>query len=755
MTDTAIGIQITGIVQGVGFRPFVYKLAGRYGVRGWVANTAEGVEIVAEGSQDALDAFAAALEVEAPPLARIEAITVSPTAPCGCTDFVIRASSHRDTAKIALVSPDVAVCPRCREELLHPADRRYRYPFINCTDCGPRFTIIQDIPYDRPATTMRVFAMCPACQGEYDNPASRRFHAQPNACPVCGPAYRLLDRDGQPAMPGQDVLTAAASLIAEGAIVAVKGIGGYHLAVNARDEAAVTRLRVRKNREEKPLAVMAGSLAACRRQCLLSPAEQDLLTSAARPIVLLAKGPGYSLADSVAPGNPCLGVMLPYAPVHYLLLGPEDIWVMTSGNVSDEPVAYQDNEALSRLKTIADYFLVHNRDIHCRADDSVVRVIEDKPLVVRRSRGYVPAPIKLRRELPPVLAAGGELKNTFCLTRGQQAFLSAHIGDLANLPAYEYYIEAIAHLQKLLAITPELAACDLHPEYLSTKYAQTLGLPLVAVQHHHAHIAAVMAEHGVTEPVIGVAFDGTGYGPDGTLWGGEFLVADLKDYRRAGHLAYLPLPGGDKAIRQPWRLGVWLLKELYGQDFVNKPLPLARNLPSGWELVLAAAEKGINTPLSSGAGRLFDAAAALLGIRQSITYEGQAAIELELAARGQTGRILFYDLYKQAGTWVLDFKPVFAALCHRLEQGAVPAPLAADFHTTLAAATCDMVRRISKETGITKVALSGGVFQNVTLLTQVVGMLSQYDYSLYLHRQTPPNDGGLALGQAAVAGERS
>lgn len=755
MNCAAVHIHITGIVQGVGFRPFVYNLAGRYGVTGWVANDARGVDIAAEGAAERLTAFIAALQAQAPPLAAIESVTVRPGEPQGYTGFVIRASAD-GAAKTALVAPDVATCASCRREMLDPRDRRYRYPFINCTDCGPRYTIIEDIPYDRRATTMRRFAMCPACQAEYDNPADRRFHAQPNACPVCGPQYRLLDRAGQPAAPaGQDIFVAAGRLIATGAILAIKGIGGYHLAANAFDGAAVARLRRRKVREDKPFAVMAGSLAAIKARCRVSAAEEQLLVSAARPIVLLAKAAGYDLADMIAPGNPYVGCMLPYAPAHILLLAAEAIWVMTSGNASDEPIAYDDADAVSRLQAIADYFLVHDRAIYCQADDSVVRTVLDQPYFLRRSRGYVPAPVRLGRELPPLLAVGGELKNTFCLTRGRQAFLSAHAGDLTNVPTYQAYIAAIGHWQKLLNVVPQVVAHDLHPDYLSTKYAATLALPRVAVQHHHAHIAAVMAEHRLSGPVIGVAFDGTGYGPDGTLWGGEFLVADLSGYRRLGHLAYLPLPGGAQAIKEPWRLAAWLLQALYGPRFAELPLPFVQQLPAGWQLVLAAAGQGLNAPLSSGAGRLFDAAAALLGIRQRINYEGQAAVELELAAQGASGRVLPYDVNEAGELRILDFKPVFAALCQALLQGLPSQQLAADFHTTLAAATCELVAAISRTTGIRQVALSGGVFQNLTLLTQVIGMLTQYELTIYLHRQTPPNDGGLALGQAVIAGERS
>jgi hydrogenase maturation protein HypF len=743
-------IGITGIVQGVGFRPFVYNLASRFHLAGWVANNSSGVIIEAEGEDADLAGFLAAVRAEAPPLALIDSLTSERCPAEGAREFVIRASDA-DASRLALISPDVATCPDCRRELADPADRRYRYPFTNCTNCGPRYTIIRDIPYDRANTTMAGFAMCPACQAEYDDPANRRFHAQPNACPVCGPAYRLLDSQGRE-LTGEP-LAAVRRLVGEGAIVAVKGLGGYHLAAEARDPAAVGRLRSRKLREDKPFAVMAGGLDAVRTRCHMAPAEEELLTGTVRPVVLLAKADGYDLADAVAPGNPYVGVMLPYAPVHWLLLAPDDIWVMTSGNLSDEPIAFEDDDALGRLAGIADYFLVHNRPIHRRADDSVTRIFGGLPYLLRRGRGYAPAPVRLAVSGPAVLACGGELKNVFCLTRGNLAFLSDHMGDLENMATYNAYTAAIDHYQRLFAVKPEVVAHDLHPEYLSTKYALAGPLPRVGVQHHHAHIAAVLAEHGLNEPVIGVAFDGTGYGDDGNLWGGEFLVADLKGYRRLAHCAYLPLPGGGKAIKEPWRLAAWVLCELYGPDFVNKPLPLVSSLPPGWELLLAATAKGLNAPLASGAGRLFDTAAALLGLRSQINYEGQAAVELELAAAGHSGRVLPYAL-SRGEPLVLDFKPAFAAMAEALVAGQDRGELAASFQATLVAAVTAVVDRLAAATGLKKVALSGGVFQNITLLNMLVPLLER-KYTVLLHRRVPANDGGLALGQAAVAIERS
>ncbi|HWQ61129.1 MAG TPA: carbamoyltransferase HypF, partial [Negativicutes bacterium] len=640
-----VKITVAGIVQGVGFRPFVYNLARRHRLCGWVINDACGVEIEAEGDSRQLTAFIAALQSESPPLVRLDTLTTEPVPPEGDRDFVIRPSGLA-AQRTVLISPDVATCPDCRRETADPANRRYRYPFTNCTNCGPRYTIIRDVPYDRERTTMAGFEMCPACQAEYNDPADRRFHAQSNACSVCGPGYRLLDGQGQ--VVAGEALDETRRRIINGAVVAIKGLGGYHLACDARNSAAVEALRDRKVRVDKPFAVMCGSLDAACGRCLVSMTEAELLLSPARPIVLLAKGIGYDLATAVAPDNPWLGVMLPYTPAHWLLLESDDVWVMTSGNVSDEPIAYDDADARERLGDLADYFLVHNRPIYCRADDSVARVVRNEPYLLRRSRGYAPAPLRLNGTGPAVVACGGELKATFCLTCKDQAFLSAHIGDLENMAVYDAYTSAIAHYQRLFDIRPELAVHDLHPEYLSTKYAQATGLPLLGVQHHHAHVAAVLAEYGLSETVIGLAFDGNGYGLDGRLWGGEFLLANCHEFTRLAHFAYLPLPGGTKSILEPWRPAALLLHELYGPDFVSKRIPLTRRLPAGWELMLQAAGQGVNTPLSSGVGRVFDIAAALLGLRTTINYEGQAAIELELAAAGRQGGVLPYRIDEEA-----------------------------------------------------------------------------------------------------------
>lgn len=741
------GIRVAGIVQGVGFRPFVYRLAQQYKLNGFVLNDEKGVWIEVEGEEAVITNFIIALDAEKPAMSMIADLQTVALSVQGEDSFVIKPSPAAKQ-RFAFISPDIATCPDCRRELQSVADRRFGYAFTNCTNCGPRYSIIKDVPYDRPQTTMQPFVMCKDCQAEYDDPMDRRFHAQPNACETCGPSYRLLDSKGQ-VIPSDNPLKSARDLIKNGAILAVKGIGGYHLICDARNETAVATLRSRKIREDKPFALMGGSLSQVEQLCFVSPKEKDLLTGSVGPIVLLKKKNTTALAQSVAPSNPYLGVMLPYAPIHYLLLEAEDVFVMTSGNTSDEPIAYKDEDTLRRLAGIADYFLVHNREIYCRVDDSVVRLFKKEPYLLRRSRGLAPAPIHLAKAGPMVLACGGEAKNTFCLTKSDAAFLSAHIGDLENRETMDSYAEAIAHYGRLFDIKPELIAYDLHPEYLSTKYAKQLELPQIGVQHHHAHIASVLAEHNIHEPVIGVAFDGTGYGEDGKLWGGEFLLADCQAYKRLAHCAYLPLPGGEKAVREPWRQAMWVMQNLYGDRFLDKQTAFTKALPNGWELLLQATAKGLNAPLTSSAGRLFDTAAALIGLRQYNHYEGQAAVELELAAADTIGRALPYEI--TAGN-TIDFRPTFAAMIENINRVS-RAELAAGFHTTMAIAIHEMVQRLSSLTGVRKVALSGGVFQNMTLLRQVYNLLEK-DFIVLLNRKVPPNDGGLALGQAVIARER-
>ena len=630
-------VRVEGTVQGVGFRPFVYALAVRLGLAGLVGNDSGGVFAEVEGPASAIGEFLAALQRDAPPLARIERVTTAGMAPDGMPGFSI-APSQAGGERRTLVSADTVACGDCLRELADPADRRFGYPFINCTNCGPRFTIVRDVPYDRPLTTMAGFAMCAACAAEYTDPADRRFHAQPVCCPACGPRLRLTGPDGQE-LAG-DPLDLAAGVLRRGQVLAVKGLGGYHLAVDATSGPAVAALRDRKHREEKPFAVLVADVAAAQELCDVDPASAELLTSSRRPIVLLPQRPGCAVASAVAPRNHQLGIMLPYTPLHHLLIartgGPI---VLTSGNSSDEPIVYRDEDMLPRLSGIADAFLTHDRAIHIRTDDSVVRAFRGQATLIRRSRGYVPEPVPLgsgplRR---PVLACGAELKSTFCLAKDGRAVLSQHIGDLENFETLRSFTEGIEHFRRLFDIIPGLVAHDLHPDYLSTKYAMGLaedegsGVELIGVQHHHAHIAACLADNGERGPVIGVAFDGTGYGTDGTLWGGEFLIARLAGFERAGHLAALPLPGGAAAIRQPWRMAAAYLDAAYPGG-MQAGLDVEQRNERRWDNVVSMARRRINSPLTSSAGRLFDAAATILGVRDLISYEGQAAIELEQLA---------------------------------------------------------------------------------------------------------------------------
>ena len=749
--------RVSGIVQGVGFRPFVYRLAVRLGLGGWVLNDSAGVGIEAEGTQEALDSFGEALRTEAPLAAAVTAVTYTETAALGEVSFRILPSPAGEPAR-TLVSPDLAVCADCRREIRSEGDRRQGYAFTNCTNCGPRYSIIRGVPYDRPLTSMAGFQMCPACQQEYDDPADRRFHAQPNACAACGPSYRLLIA-GVPQTG--DPLARAREVVASGGTLAVKGIGGYHLACDARSEEAVVRLRRRKRREAKALAVMAGALETVRRLCAVSEEEERWLASPAAPIVLLQRRPDAedAAAPSVAPGNPCLGVMLPYAPVHLLLLAPDDLWVMTSANLSGEPIIYDDAAAEEGLAGIADAILMHNREIVHRVDDSVLRMTAGGRQIVRRSRGFAPTPLALPfAPQTAVLAGGAELKSTFCLTRGNEAFLSEHIGDLTHRSVLASYEETIAHYEHFFETKPELLAADLHPAYLSGRClaarAEREGIPLVRVQHHHAHIAAVLAEHSCHERVLGAALDGTGWGDDGTAWGGEFLAADMAGYERLAHFACIPLPGGDRAAEEPWRLALWVLYGLYGEALAAHAPAFAAQLPAGWRLLMQATAAGVSAPLTSSAGRLFDAAAALLGVCLVNRYEGQAAIELELLARAaqREGRILPYVLRGAPGAMTADFLPVLHALADGAEQISAEerAGRALDFHVTMAAAVAEVLGVLAAYTGLRTAALAGGVFQNALLLEQVLARIGG-DYRVLLPHLAPPNDGGIAYGQAVAA----
>ena len=771
-------ILIQGIVQGVGFRPFVYGQALGRGLGGFVLNDSRGVTIEVEGSSEALDGFQHALYTELPPLARIDSLVTEQLQPQQETKFVI-AHSQSGAERNALISPDVSTCNDCLHELFDAADRRYNYPFINCTNCGPRFTIVQDVPYDRGKTTMRVFPLCPACQQEYDDPLNRRFHAQPNACPVCGPRVQILTwgDDGiitpiEGDLPEiTDAITVAAQQLAAGTILAIKGLGGYHLACDALNSEAVQQLRQRKHRDAKPFALMAPDVATVRKLCFVSDAEATLLQSRRRPIVLLKQrtdSPTSPIASAVAPSYDTLGFMLPYTPLHHLLLrtfaeacepGRLPVLVMTSGNLSDEPIAYRDDDARERLSVIAGGMLSHNRDIHMRCDDSVMRIVANGEQFLRRSRGYAPEPVPFAFDLPvPLLACGGHLKNTFCLGKGRRAFVSHHIGDLENLETLTSFREGIEHFQHLFDIYPEAIAYDLHPEYLATKYALEREMPRkIAVQHHHAHIASVLAEHGLTEPVIGVAADGTGYGTDGAVWGCEIMAADLRGFERLAHLRYVPLPGGEQAVRQPWRMAAVYLSQAYGDAFLDIDIPFVRQLDrTKWHLLTQMITRGINSPLTSSLGRLFDAIAALLGLplgSATQLYEGQAAIELEIQA-AQTPQLESYPYSIEMGPdqiSALDIAPMIRAIVSDIQKG-VPVPQIANrFHRSIAELLANVCDETRSQTGLNIVALSGGVFQNRLLLEQLLALLENRAFSVYINRLVPPNDGGLCLGQMAVA----
>ncbi len=747
-------IEIEGIVQGVGFRPFVYQIARLHGVRGWVCNDSRGVMIEAEGASLSLDSFLSDLRDKIPPLAEITRFDVTDCPLQGDKQFVIRGSVEA-AGKTARITPDTHVCEACLGELFDPADRRYRYPFINCTHCGPRFSIVTGIPYDRDKSTMVDFAMCDACREEYEDPSSRRFHAQPNACPDCGPQVRLLSAQGQPLLEIDDPVAATAELLRQGRIVAIKGLGGFHLAVDAGHSEAVAELRRRKARDEKPFALMVRDLEAARALVRIDAAEQSLLTSTARPIVLLDQVPDHGLSPLVAPNNRSFGVMLPYTPLHHLLLEKFSALVMTSANISDEPIVYCNDEAPRRLCGIADAYLVHDRRIHTRTDDSIARVLADRPMMLRRSRGYVPRAVSLPYPQPAVLALGAELKNTLCLTQGDRAFLSQHIGDLKNQEVYSALEQSAAHLEEILATRPEVLAHDLHPDYLSTHYAQARdNLPRVEVQHHHAHLASCLADNGVDAPAIGVIFDGIGLGLDGTIWGGEFLVGDFENFRRAGHLACLPMPGGDAATREPRRMALSALLHAYGEDipqlshddgFTDQERRLLQQMVA----------RKLNSPLTSSCGRLFDAVAALAGVRQVVSYEGQGALELEQAIeKGDEPAAYRFEIRYDGDLLICDPAPLIRQVVEDVRAGHGPAWISIRFHNALAQVIAEVCRFIRLQTGLERVVLSGGVFQNRILTEKTYRMLGDEGFDVLLHRQVPPNDGGLALGQAVIAGRR-
>jgi len=757
--------RVEGTVQGVGFRPHVYRLSRELELGGFVLNDHRGVVVEVEGAAGVVDLFLERLAAEAPPLAQVERVRARELPATGGLEFTI-VESDAGGEPAAPVSPDTATCSDCLAELFDPADRRYRYPFVNCTNCGPRFTIVRGVPYDRPLTTMAGFVMCSRCRAEYEDPGDRRFHAQPNACPECGPAARLTDAAGRPvALDGaRDPVAAAAAALAAGSIVAVKGLGGFHLACRADDEAAVARLRARKRREEKPFALMVADVDAACVLVELGEGEEALLSDRARPIVLAPRLAGAPVAQAVAPRADELGLMLPYSPLHHVLLDDAPFpLVMTSGNVSDEPIAFRDEDALERLGAIADLFLIHDRPIETRTDDSVVRGVavgeRRRPLTLRRSRGYVPASLALRIPAErPLLACGAELKNTFCLAKDARAWVGHHIGDLENWETLRSFRQGIEHVERLFAVEPEVVAHDLHPDYLSTAYAlEREGVELVGVQHHHAHLAACLAEHGEVGPAVGAIYDGTGLGLDGAVWGGELLAGDLAGFDRAGHLWPVRMPGGERAIREPWRMACAWLVETEGPE-----PPLPRALEGGgveatrWRQVAELARRGVAAPVTTSVGRLFDAVSALCGIRSRVTYEGQAAIELEAAARaaGEGG----YPLPSRRGpdgASVLDARETIRAVLRDLHHD-VPTPvIAARFHDGLADATADALISEAQARGVSLAVLSGGAFANRRLLERTAAALARAGLRVLVPERLPPGDGGISFGQAAVAAART
>jgi hydrogenase maturation protein HypF len=759
---TGARVVLGGVVQGVGFRPFLHRLASSKHLKGWVLNSSRGVVVEVEGEKGEIDSFYREIEELSPPLANVENKKIEFHPPSGLESFIIRESEEEEEYSV-LVSPDISICPDCLRELSDPEDRRFRYPFINCTNCGPRFTIIKELPYDRPKTTMKKFTMCPQCRKEYSDIHKRRYHAQPNACLECGPEVELIQNPGtrgQVREKGEKAVKKSIKLLKEGKIVAIKGLGGFHLACDARNEKAVRKLRKRKKREAKPFAIMSLNAEEVEKYCYLNEKERELLESPSRPIVLVKKKEDCPISNSVAPHNNYLGVMLPYTPLHYLLFNRQlSALVMTSGNLSDEPLVTDNREAKTKLAKITPYFLAHNRDIHFGCDDSIIKMMGGGETLLRRARGYAPLPLHLKSELPPILACGGELKNTFCLTKGKLAFLSQHIGDLKNLETFQYYKRAIGHFENLFHLEPEIIAYDLHPDYLSTKYARELSgldreLPTIGIQHHHAHLVSCLAENGIEEKVIGVILDGTGYGDDGKVWGGEFLIGDYRGYQRLGHLQYLPLPGGDKAAEEPWRMALSYLHYTFGKNFLKLGLDLTKRIEKEKvSLLIEMIEKGVNSPLTSSWGRFFDAVSSLIGICDFSSYEGQAAIEMEMKAGPEAGSYK-YEIEERAGVLIVDPKLLIREIVEDLKKKVSPAVISSRFHNSTAEIILDICLRIRKKKGLSKAALSGGVFQNKVLTEKVLKRLKENSFECYTHSKVPPNDGGISLGQAVIAAEK-
>ena len=765
---TRVRARVLGTVQGVGFRPYVFGLAAELSLGGWICNDERGVLLEVEGAAHHVEELLARLAGEAPPLAVVEAVDAEPIEARGERRFAIVESLHGGESQ-ALVSPDTATCPACLRELFDPADRRHRYPFVNCTHCGPRFTIVRDVPYDRPLTTMSAFAMCDACRAEYEDPRDRRFHAQPNACPDCGPRVWLTGPSGtaEPSSGGErDAVETAARLLRCGSILAIKGVGGFHLACRADDPAAVSALRRRKQREQKPFALMVASLEAARELVELSDDEETLLAGPERPIVLAPRRPDAAVAPAVAPRSHELGVMLAYSPLHQLLLADAGVnLVMTSGNLSEEPIAYRDRDAVERLGAIADHFLLHDRPIHVRTDDSVVRALSPKlrrePLLIRRSRGYVPRHLDLPLAASaPVLACGAELKNTFCLAKDRRAWVGHHVGDLKNYETLGSFAAGIEHFQRLFAVEPAIVAHDLHPDYLSTRYAlEREGVERIAVQHHHAHLAACLAEHGETEAAVGAIFDGAGLGTDGTVWGGEILAGDLAGCERAAHLYAVRLPGGDAATREPWRMACAWLGAALGVEQPSIPAALRGEVGEReWAAASRLAGGALDSPLTTSAGRLFDGVAALCGLGARVGYEGQAATELEALCAADEGGAYPMPLIGPASgagqteaPFVIDARETVRAVAEDVEGGVAVDLVAARFHNALADAGAAACVRVAGERGLGRAVLSGGVFQNRRLLERAAERLRAGGLEVLIPERLPPNDGAISYGQVAVA----
>ncbi len=760
MHQQAIQIIVQGIVQGVGFRPFVYRLAWKMQLRGTVANSSNGVVIELQGTKKAIATFCSRLQNEPPPISRITSITIKEiSVQKQRSEFIILPSLQAEKANTQ-ISPDIGLCSDCIRELFDRRDRRYRYPFINCTNCGPRFSIIKTIPYDRPNTSMDVFTLCPQCEREYHDPLNRRFHAQPNACPTCGPSLSWHDEDGH-LIAASDCIGDCAKALKAGKVVAIKGLGGFHLAVDATSISAVATLRERKHRKEKPLAIMVRDLEQAREYCLISEQEGELLSSHRAPIVLVEKQNNTIPAENLAPGIGILGLMLPYTPLHHLLLADPNCppaLVMTSGNLSGEPICTGNDEALARLHGLADYFLLHNREIVTRVDDSVVRIMGGKARMLRRARGYTPEPLLLAHQTKNVLGCGAEMKNSFCIVRNNEAFISQHIGELTNPQALDFYTESINHFQNILETDFQIVTCDLHPDYLSTRFCEKLPQPCKQVQHHHAHGAAVMAEHGLDGPVLAVIFDGTGYSDDGTVYGGEWYLADRRGYTRLAHLSLLPLPGGDVAAGEPWRMAMAMLYMAAGTNALDRQrLPEALlQIDTGKRTVITQMmTQKINCPLTSSCGRIFDAVAGLLGLCLMADYEGQAAMQLEhqAAMAGVDQRTNRYNpaLEDKEGVLILDSRPLILQIVEDLQQDVAIPVIAYGFHQWLLDGSIEILRQLRQQTGLDTIVLGGGSFQNKLLLEGITTGCIDGGFSVFSSEQVPAGDGGIALGQAYAA----